>query len=89
MTVVLAPAEETVLRRLLPDLVRLSPAARLEAVSRLVESMQVESPAVSKVSGTLADFVGAWADDPDAEAMETAILTGRHSTEKPHLENWD
>ncbi|WBA41330.1 hypothetical protein [Hymenobacter canadensis] len=89
MTVVLAPAEETVLRRLLPDLVRLSPAARLEAVSRLVESMQAEAPAIAEAPKTLADFVGSWADDPDADAMETAILQGRHSVSKPHLEDWD
>jgi hypothetical protein len=89
MTVVLAPAEETVLRRLLPDLVRLSPAARLEAVSRLMESMQAEAPATVEAPKTLADFVGSWVDDPDADAMETAILQGRHSVSKPHLEDWD
>lgn len=89
MTVVLAPAEENVLRRLLPDLVRLSPAARLEAVSRLVESIRTEAPITTEAPKTLADFVGSWADDPDADAMETAILQGRHSVAKPHLEDWD
>lgn len=89
MTIALAPAEETVLRRLLPELVRLSPAARLEAVSRLVESVKGESTAPRESRKTLADFSGAWKDDPDAEAMEEAILKGRTSNINPHLEDWE
>lgn len=83
----LAPAEENVLSRLLPELVRLSAAARLEAIHQLVKSIQAETGAAPRK--TILDFAGAWSNDPDADAMEEAIRNGRHSESKPYLENWD
>lgn len=85
----LAPAEEAVLSRLLSELVRLSPAARLEAVSRLLDSVKNEPTALKEPRKTLADFSGAWKDDPDADAMEEAILKGRTSNINHHLEDWE
>ncbi len=83
----LAPAEETILIRILHELVRLSPAARLEVIQQLITSMQAE--AATPPRKTLLDFAGAWANDPDADAMEDAIRNGRYSENKTHLEDWE
>lgn len=77
MPAVLAPAEETILTRLLPELVRLSPAARLEAISQLVDSMRAEAEAVPRK--TLLDFAGAWADDGQTtEELIDSIRNARY-----------
>ena len=83
----LAPAEEIILTRLLPELVRLSLAARLEAIQQLAKSMQEDASALPRKS--LLDFAGAWVNDADADAMEEAIRNGRYSEIKPHLEGWN
>lgn len=82
MPAVLAPAEETVLTRVLPELVQLSPAARLEAISQLVESMRAEPEVAPRK--TLLDFAGAWADMPgtDEEIIES-IRGARHFSRPP------
>lgn len=75
----LAPAEETVLTRILPELVRLSPAARLEAIQQLITSMQME--AATPPRKTLLDFAGAWADMPgSAEEIIADIRSARNFT---------
>ena len=77
MPAVLAPAEETILTRLQPELVRLSPAARLEGISQLVESMRAEAEAVPRK--TLLDFAGAWADDGQTtEELIDSIRNARY-----------
>lgn len=42
MASTLAPDEEAVLARLMPELLRLSPAAQLELIRRLVESILLD-----------------------------------------------
>lgn len=76
----LAPNEESVVNRALTDLRRLSPAARLEAISRLVESVKAEA-VTPDTRKSLLDFAGAWNDIPDsAEELMAEIRASRTFT---------
>ena len=78
MPAVLAPAEETILTRLQPELVRLSPAARLEAINQLVDSMRA-NPEAAPPRPTTLNFAGAWADDGQTtEELIDSIRNARY-----------
>ena len=84
MTAALAPDEKNILIRLLPELVSLSPAARIEAIHQLVDSMQVApvtEPAASAAAPprqSLLDFAGAWNSMPQsAEELVQEIREAR------------
>ena len=95
MTTIRAADEKNALIRVLPELVRLSPAARIEVIHQLVDSMRPAPAADSTESSetpvrqNLLDFAGAWDNDGEAEKMEQAILGSRHSEIKTSLENWE
>ncbi len=77
MTATLAPDEKNVLIRLLPELVRLSPAARIEAIHQLVDSMQASPPATPPRQNLL-NFAGAWDSIPQsAEELMQEIREAR------------
>ena len=86
---VLAPetaSEEQLISRYVAELAQLSPNGRLELLARLAQTLKSGAALEPVVSSPA--FVGAWATDPEADKMEAAILTSRHFTAKPELENW-
>jgi hypothetical protein len=67
---------------LVAELLSLSPDKKLEIITRLAQSLQsagASTPSAASVLG----FVGAWADDPEADKMEQAIVSIRHAANGP------
>ena len=65
---------------LVTELLYLSPDKKLEIIMRLAQSLQGAPLAVvaAAAPASLPAFVGAWANAPEADTMEQAILTIRH-----------
>ncbi len=73
----------------LSSVLKLGPADRLEVITRLAQSLQASAVVDTTAATTaLPSFVGAWANDSEADKMEAAIRTGRHFNEKPELQQW-
>ncbi|RZK38092.1 MAG: hypothetical protein EOO57_04545 [Hymenobacter sp.] len=70
---------------LLAELLYLSPDKKLEIITRLAQSLQGASVATvaAAAPASLPAFVGAWANDPEADKMEQAILAVRHPANEP------
>lgn len=82
--------EQALIDQYLTELVQLSPNARLELIARLSLTLKSKLPTAESVpvSTLLPDFVGAWADDVEADKMEAAIRSSRHFSAKPELAQW-
>lgn len=79
MTASLLPIEESALARLLPELLRLSPTARLEVISQLVESVKMNAS-----SASYQPLSGAWADNGEsAEEIAESLRAARQSSRPP------
>ncbi len=84
-----APAETPTLEEVWSSVLKLSPADRLEVIARLAQSLQTAAVVnTTAVAAALPSFVGAWANDSEADQMEAAIRAGRYFNEKPELQQW-
>lgn len=75
------------LEELLAELLPLSADKKLEVIARLAQSLKSAFPpqAAADQQPALPAFVGAWANDPEANEMEQAIISIRHPVSEPEL----
>ncbi|MEL5895420.1 hypothetical protein AAE250_18230 [Bacteroides sp. GD17] len=72
----------------------LSDKAKLYLVNKLTESLmksvgKAEEATETKKDEALRKLAGVWTNDPDAEAMEKAIRTGRRSNKTRKITSFD